>query len=155
MKVDTETISQPALVFDDAFITGVEEIDDQHRNLIHLTNEAAETFANNPTPHQVKQVVQELLGYAIYHFSTEEELMRTYGYIDHHEHDNNQHIGQHRDFASRVVALQGQLDRREYVDAKALVVFLADWIRNHILETDQHLGAFILASRKQKGDFLI
>ena len=144
--------TRPALAFDDAFITGVDEIDDQHRNLIDLTNEAAQVFAGSPPPNRVRQLVQELLSYAIYHFRTEEGLMRQYGY---HEADNDaaeSHVRRHRDFAAKVVSVQEALQRREFVDSAALVEYLADWITHHILGTDQELAAFILQRRTEQGD---
>lgn len=143
--------TRPALVFDDAFITGVDEIDDQHRNLINLTNEAAQAFAGNPPPNQVRQLVQELLSYAIYHFRTEEALMQQYGYREADDSAAESHIRCHRDFAARVVSVQEALQRREFVDSAALVEYLADWITHHILGTDQDLAAFIQQRRAEHG----
>ena len=45
---------KPPLAFDDAFITGVDEIDDQHRNLIDLTNEADRVFAAGAPANRVR-----------------------------------------------------------------------------------------------------
>ena len=139
------------MTFDDAFITGVAEIDDQHRNLISLTNEAGVILLGNPRPAVVKNVVQELLSYAIYHFRTEEALMREYGYVERDQGAAEAHVGCHRDFSSQVVETQETLQRGDYVDPDALLGFLRDWIRGHILGTDQHLAAFILAQREGGG----
>ena len=120
MKTGTR---QPALAFDAGFITGVDEIDDQHRNLVSLANEAALVLARDPTESQVRHLVQELLSYAIYHFRTEETLMREYGYSDTDAEAAARHIDRHRRFAARVVAVQEALDRHEAVDGAALVAF--------------------------------
>ena len=144
--------TKPVLAFDDAFITGVDEIDDQHRNLINLTNEAAQVFAAGPPANQVHQLVQELLSYAIYHFRTEETLMQQYGYREASNEAAESHIQQHRDFAAKVVSVQEALQRRQFVDPDALVAYLAEWITRHILGTDQDLAAFILERRAEQGD---
>ena len=138
---------RPALTFDDEFITGVDEIDDQHRNLVNLTNEAARVFAGSPPPNQVRQLMQELLSYAIYHFRTEEGLMQQYGYREADQEAAESHVRRHRDFAAKVVSVQEALQRREFVDSAALVEYLADWIAHHILGTDQELAAFVLRRR--------
>ncbi|MCP5422637.1 MAG: hemerythrin family protein [Chromatiaceae bacterium] len=147
MKTGTR---QPALAFDAGFITGVDEIDDQHRNLVSLANEAALVLARDPTESQVRHLVQELLSYAIYHFRTEETLMREYGYSDTDAEAAARHIDRHRRFAARVVAVQEALDRHEAVDGAALVAYLTEWIREHILGTDKLLAAFILACRSER-----
>ncbi|MDJ0739113.1 MAG: bacteriohemerythrin [Gammaproteobacteria bacterium] len=138
--------SGPALAFDDAFVTGIEVIDVQHRNLINLANEAAEALSADPSPAQVRSLVRELLSYAIYHFRTEEQLMQEYGYVG---AESESHIARHRDFSARVVDVQEKLQRCEYVDTGELVEFLADWIRHHILGTDQDLAAHILRCRAE------
>lgn len=136
--------TKPGLVFDDAFITGVDEIDSQHRNLVDLTNEAGLKLASDPSPPQIRGLVRELLSYAIYHFSTEERLMQEYAYP---EEDADAHVQRHCEFSTRVVAVQEALRRREYVDTGELMQFLADWITQHILGTDQKMAAFILERR--------
>ncbi|MCB1923488.1 MAG: hemerythrin family protein [Gammaproteobacteria bacterium] len=135
------------MAFDDAFITGVDEIDNQHRNLINLTNEAATVLADDPATPQLRPLVQELLSYAIYHFRTEEVLMKEYAYAVDDAEAAALHIDRHRRFAARVVEVQEALNRNEAVDGAALVAYLHEWIREHILGTDQHLAAFILARR--------
>lgn len=135
---------RPALEFDDAFITGVDEIDSQHRNLIDLTNEAGVKMDGNATPDEVRELVRELLSYAIYHFSTEERLMQEYGYT---EADAAAHIERHRDFSAKVTGVQEALQRHDYVDTAELMRFLANWITQHILGTDKHLATFILERR--------
>ena len=142
---------RPVMTFDEAFTTGVEEIDDQHRNLISLTNEAGVMLQGSPRPAVVRNVVQELLSYAIYHFRTEEALMREYGYVECDRTAAEAHVQCHRSFSAQVVETQESLQRGDYVDSDALLDFLSEWIRGHILGTDQHLAAFILA-RRQAGE---
>lgn len=137
----------PLLAFDASLLTGVDEIDSQHRNLVDLSNEAAAALSSAPTAAQVRGLVQELLSYAIYHFRTEETLMQQYGYAESEGPAAERHVQCHRRFAEHVVEVQQALDRGAQVDGDALVAYLFDWIREHIQGTDQHLAAFILERR--------
>jgi len=139
------------LDFEETFLTGVEEIDSQHRNLVNLTNEAAVVLAQAASTAQIRHVVQELLSYAIYHFRTEESLMRQYGYADEPDDVANSHIESHRGFAAKVVAAQEALQNHQAIDTAQLVDYLTDWIRHHIMGTDQRLAAFILRKRAGHG----
>lgn len=144
-------MSKP-IEFDPAFVTGVEEIDTQHRNLIHLTNEAGRVLVGNPPPRVMRAMVQELLSYAIYHFRTEEALMREYGYIEAGADNADEHIRRHRDFSVRVVEMQKALQNHEPVNCAELNAFLTDWVAKHIMGTDQQLAAFILEKRTAQRD---
>ena len=133
------------LLFDERFITGLREVDEQHRNLVSLTNEASEVLAESPASTVVMEIVHELLSYAIYHFDTEERLMQEHGYVEGDRETADEHVRMHREFSARVVAIQGMLDRGEFVDTAGLIGFLHEWITHHILETDQQFAAFVLA----------
>ena len=140
------------LTFDDAFLTGVLEIDDQHRNLIDLVNEASNDLIDNANPKNLKLIAQELLSYAIYHFETEERLMAEYGYRDRENSDAEAHIRSHREFSAKVVILQEALRNREHVDADELLDFLVRWVTEHILGTDKKRANFILRHRAAEAD---
>jgi len=138
---------QRKLTFDDAFLTGVTEIDSQHRNLIDLVNEAGNNLTAHSSPKQLKLIAQELLSYAIYHFQTEERLMEEYGYKEQDTTNAEAHIRSHREFSAQVVTLQEALQNREFVDTDDLLDFLVRWVTGHILETDKKLARFILSKR--------
>ena len=136
-----------SLAFDDAFLTGVPEIDTQHRNLVDLVNEAGNDLAGSANPKKLKQLAQELLSYAIYHFETEELLMAEYGYHRQTPADAEAHIRGHRAFSAQAVAIQEALQNQEFVDTEELLDFLVRWVTGHIMETDKKLARFILQRR--------
>ena len=131
------------------YLTGVERIDSQHSNLINLVNEARHTLNRDASPSRIEKIVKELLSYAIYHFRTEEALMKEYGYLQARSAEAQAHIQEHRGFSERVAALQEEVRLHARVDTDALVRFLLDWIAQHILETDKKLAAYILQRRAQ------
>jgi hemerythrin len=135
------------LAWNDGFATGVVEIDEQHMILVHTLNEAGSRLANGATPELLKQITQDLLSYALYHFDTEEELMQEYGYAEETEEAMNRHLEQHRGFSAKVVAIRESLKAGQPVSSDEILNFLNTWLVNHILNTDKRLGAFIIAKR--------
>lgn len=139
-------MNHPApIVWNDALSTGIEEIDSQHRVLVATLNVANAKLRDDPSGSLFDQITKDLLGYAIYHFDTEEGLMKQYGYG---ELDAERHRQAHRAFSAEVVrARQGMQD--SHGDACAqLLTFLNDWLVEHIRGTDRHLAEFILRARQ-------
>jgi hemerythrin-like metal-binding protein len=127
----------------DKLATGVAEIDRQHRYLVDAINDANYKLTNFPDPKLIEQITKDLLGYAIYHFETEEDLMRQHGYADEQTVDAAVHQKQHRDFSAQVIAVRDTLRSGNQVSIQDLLGFLNSWLVNHIMNTDQLLAAFI------------
>lgn len=136
------------LVWNDALITGVSEIDDQHRILVNTLNEANAVLAANTTPDFLEQITRDLLSYALYHFETEEQLMQQYGYTEAVAADAEHHHREHRAFSSKVVAVREGLKGGVMISREELLSFLNNWLVNHIQHTDMKLSAFIVARQQ-------
>ena len=135
------------IIWSDAFVTGVREIDEQHRILVNTLNEANARLAENPSLEFLAQITRDLLSYALYHFETEEKLMQEYGYREERAADAEAHLQQHRSFSAKVVAVRDGLKGGTPIAREDLLGFLNDWLVNHILNTDKKLGAHIVARR--------
>ena len=135
------------LIWNDSLMTGVPEIDEQHRILVHTLNEASEKLCGESAPEVLEAITQDLLGYALYHFETEELLMRDTGYEAEDDADARRHLAEHRDFSTQVLALRDRIKAGIPVQPHELLVFLNNWLVNHIMHTDMRLAAFILARR--------
>jgi hemerythrin-like metal-binding protein len=135
------------IVWNDSFVTGVTEIDEQHRILVNTLNDANAKLAANGSIDFLEQITRDLLSYALYHFETEEELMQEYGYREESARDADAHLQQHRSFSSKVVAVRDGLKAGTTISREDLLSFLNDWLVSHILNTDKKLGAFIVAKR--------
>lgn len=141
---------QQLLAWDESFATGVAEIDEQHMILVHTLNEASIRLAAEGGADQLERITQDLLAYALYHFETEETLMREFGYEEDAAGDAARHLEQHRSFSSRVVAVRDSLKAGNPIAPAELLAFLNEWLVNHILNTDKRLGAFIVARREAR-----
>ncbi len=121
----------------DTFLTDIKEVDDQHFFLVELVNKlGGYLFQKNVSFSALKQILEHLLEYTEFHFSSEEKLMgekRLYGpFVK--EHRKN-----HRLFVLEVSTLYKDLkeDEQVFKKAKFLFDFLMHWLAFHILEQDQ------------------
>ena len=126
-----------------SLVTGVTRIDEQHRVLVDMCNEAHALLQQHATTETTKGIVRDLMSYALYHFETEEELAEECGYGDAFAEENAEHRAQHRAFANAVAGMQLDMSRGIAISVEALFEFLRSWLTTHILGTDMKLGKFI------------
>ena len=132
-------------------LTGVTEIDSQHQFLVDTLVDAKAELAEKTGGPAFDQITRDLLSYAIYHFETEEELMRRHGYQTAAPEAAALHLAEHRRFSERIVALRASAHLGEASANKALLQFLEEWLTKHILTIDKHLGRFICAATASPG----
>lgn len=128
-----------------ALETGVEEIDSQHRLLVDVFNRACKWLHQEGATQRFDQITKDLLGYAIFHFETEEELMRRYGYDP---GDAARHLQAHRAFSARLLEARAGLRNDDTAARLALLQFLGDWLAHHILGTDRQLAEHVIRARR-------
>ena len=127
----------------DALLTGVAEIDRQHRVLVDTLNEAQVKLTSEVGDPVFEQITRDLLAYAIYHFNTEEQLMQKYNYATASAKEAKAHLAAHRGFSEQVVALRDKAREGKPGSREALLAFLKNWLTNHIMTTDKILGQFV------------
>lgn len=137
-------IGHDLIVWNNDLVTGIAKMDEQHRILVNSINEANTRLANNFSADILNQITRDLLSYALYHFETEEELMREFGYTEARNSDCETHQRQHRDFSNKVVEVREGIKAGNLISREDLLSFLNDWLVNHILKTDKRLAEFIL-----------
>ena len=133
--------------WNEKLLTGVTEIDSQHKILVDAINDANSRLMEDHDIKLVEQITKDLLSYAIFHFETEEDLMQQYGYDGESTEDAQLHQKQHREFSSQVLAVRDGLRDGKEISREDLLAFLNGWLTSHIMNTDQRLGAFIKQKR--------
>lgn len=131
------------IIWNERLMTGIDKIDEQHRILVNLFNEANTQLTADNNAEFFEQITRDLLSYALYHFDTEEELMREYAYAE----EADAHIRKHRSFSAKVVAMRNDSKAGISISREDLLSFLNSWLIDHILNTDKRLAAFLLASK--------
>lgn len=124
--------------FDPMYSVRLEELDAQHKYFFFMLDgiEAAITAGDQA---RIKQLLEELLRYAQFHFASEQALMASYGYA------GAAHLAEHTKLLSDVA---DQL-KDTAVRPSALRMFLYDWLVDHIQKQDLALARFILSARDQ------
>ena len=122
---------------------GLEEMDNHHKKLIDLLNRSYLLVLQDDKQTELSKLLFELLSYAKYHFSAEEELMREYQY-----ENMDQHEIQHLSFINKVVTYKKDLGTGMNYLSVEIFDFIRNWLLNHILEVDAEMGKSICSKRR-------
>ena len=126
--------------WDESFSTKNPEIDAQHKKWIDMYNDLHETLLYGDIK-QLSQISMETLqamqDYARYHFSYEEEYMKSINYPDLVEHKRL-----HKDFDTRIYDLNREVREGRTVLNTELVSIMRNWIVDHILHADRKYAEF-------------
>jgi hemerythrin len=132
-----------SLEWSDALLTGVDEMDQQHRLLVDMVLQARAGLDGRTASALFEQITRDLLAYAIYHFATEERLMRQHDFAAAYPEEARRHVEEHRGFSARVVSLRVQGRSGSPKSSADLVAFLEGWLVNHIMVVDPPLARHI------------
>lgn len=131
------------IVWNSSLETGIRVIDLQHEELIGMLNELADAIARPDAESVLQDILRRLDAYILFHFSTEENLMRGQPGAQVHA---EQHSAQHRAFVDRIASLKADAEGRSGHCAEALQHYLRSWLLDHIMQTDRLLGALLQES---------
>lgn len=133
--------------WDEGLITGIEEIDNQHKQLLAMVSTLLDAINNAKGKDVITRVFKFLEYYVSVHFNTEEAYMTKYDYPDYISHK-----AQHEEFI-----VDFSLLKEVFVGLgpfPSLVTQikerLCDWWINHIDEVDRVLGAFLKVRNLKK-----
>ncbi|CAK7076846.1 bacteriohemerythrin [Tissierella sp. P1] len=119
----------------DDFSVNIEKINEQHKELFKMGTELYNLVSAKDGVDrydEIMTVIHRLAEYTIEHFTYEEELMKIHGYKD---FDN--HKKQHDAFVAKIQSIKADdVDVKQRKIGMDLIVFIANWIENHILVTD-------------------
>jgi len=131
-----------------SYSVGLRVIDEQHMKLVKLTNKLfSSCIAGNERTKAdsiFMDVLQEVIDYSVYHFSTEEKIMER---IDYPEY--NIHKREHVDFVKEVLHKVETFNSGKANTTLSFVYYLRDWVLHHIAVSDKKLGKYILDLKKQ------
>ena len=134
-----------AFVWSDKLVTGIVEVDDQHRRLVELINEIGAMCTLGADSARIQPVLDELVRYAVYHFDTEEQMMRQHAVSAEHQ---NGHLKAHEAFRQQVSLAVGiiQTALQDSMNLLAqLLEYLARWLLQHIMVVDLRMAREIQA----------
>lgn len=131
------------VAWDDSYLLGIPEIDSQHKKLLVIANELYEIAAGSPESYRLKMssALKKLTDYTVYHFSSEENFMRSCGYAG-----TDAHKTAHDNFVREVGFQVQQLSSDNIEDGIRFYAYVANWVLNHIAKADKIWAAAVKAS---------
>ncbi len=123
------------IVWKDTFNTGYKRIDEQHEKFVGMLNRLydinADKDLNNPKIRQeFNSVLKDTIDYMVYHFRTEEDIMKAINYKNIAKHSSK-----HRDFSNKIFDEVKNYTANNYI--VGLITYLRNWLFNHILIEDK------------------
>jgi len=129
--------------WDKKFETGIELIDEQHKQLFQILNELTSHLGNRSGPKALNKAFNDLAEYADYHFKTEDKVWGQYLKDDNWFAD---HDRQHKSFFADVISLKNEEKNKPLDDViQNIVFFLSRWAARHILDSDRRMALAVQA----------
>ncbi|WP_432734613.1 bacteriohemerythrin [Maridesulfovibrio sp. FT414] len=122
----------------DGLKIGVEEIDNQHKELIRIVNEVLDKSKSGKEDAALDALFGQLREYAVYHFNSEEKYMEQieYPYLAEQKRA-------HKELKGKVKQLQSARFHKEHVSWEEAKDLLARWLIEHLLHEDFKIGQFV------------
>jgi hemerythrin len=126
------------LPWHDHYSVNVQRFDNHHRRLVAMANKVIDAVARDHDRTQVTEALDLLLGYTLFHFTEEEDLLDRYGFPHHDDHCQHHHR-----LIEDVRALESRLHGPDAMTAEEVGAFMEGWIVRHILGEDTRYSAFL------------
>lgn len=122
----------------DNYLTGIEEIDLEHRELFEIVMKMKESIESDKMDKKTLiKMLKFLINYTMFHFSSEEEYMERIKFKEITLHKNV-----HRHFTNIITEILNDIKDNKIFDPLTLYTYLVEWLKNHIAKEDQK---FLLA----------
>ncbi|MGO4885683.1 MAG: bacteriohemerythrin [Bryobacteraceae bacterium] len=120
----------------------IPEIDAQHKRLFALAAELHAALTQSKGHSVLEQSLASLVDYTQEHFAAEERLMGDYAYPE-----VVGHKAEHEKLTAQVLELQRRFRSGETKLSLNLMIFVKNWLENHIAGSDQKYSVFIRGKR--------
>ena len=130
------------------YSVAVKKFNDDHMKLFSYINDLDRGLSSGLGISEMSYILQGLVDYTILHFKNEEKLMKKYNYPDYDSHKQ-----EHDELIEKVTDFFNDFKDGRKTFSIQLLIFLNDWITNHILKTDMKYKPFfkqIAAMQKEE-----
>jgi diguanylate cyclase (GGDEF)-like protein/PAS domain S-box-containing protein/hemerythrin-like metal-binding protein len=120
---------------DDSHLVGMDEIDEQHRNLVYMVNRLNDALKRDDSSETILLMFDELQVATKHHFDTESRYMANCDYPerDAHEAEHAQLLNQLQHF------------KAQFNEGRELLVLqsIKDWLLGHIIYSDKKMATYL------------
>lgn len=127
----------PLMLWDNTFSVNVQEIDEQHQKLVDLINNLYDAMKKGESKDVLPQIINSLIDYTKFHFSTEEKYFDKFGYPE-----SETHKLEHSNFVKKVLDFKQGYESEQIGLTIDVITFLQEWLTKHIKGTDKKYGPF-------------
>lgn len=139
------------IVWDDSKMNlGIKLIDEQHKHLLEIVNLLASTITKKSEKKDILYILNKLIDYAGFHFTSEEALFDKVNYIDSSEHKK-----EHAEFIDQFKTAQSKLKKDSSFSKHSILdiaentyEYVVKWIINHILGSDKKYVKLVHENKK-------
>jgi len=125
--------------WNEEYSVGISTIDEEHKKFIDIINKAIVTKEHSDKPEEIREILYEMIKYALNHFATEETNMVKFNFPEYQSHRN-----EHLDFTDKTVSMINKVIKGDYNVANQILEYLKQWLVNHIQGTDRkYIDCFI------------
>ena len=126
------------IVWEERYNIQVEAIDAQHRRLVDLMNHLIDIQGQETSDDDIIDILGALTNYLGDHFETEEQMMIDHGYPEFESHRE-----EHQAFVTQTAYFIATFRDSGASLKRDILLFLKDWLVDHIIKTDAAFGAFL------------
>jgi hemerythrin len=127
-------------VWNTRYETGIQVIDDQHRELFALVDQLRRSVQTGMSPLETEGLLASLVRCAERHFATEESYMKRFSYPD-----LTQHVAEHASMLTTLHELLAKFQESPHALALMVPTFMDGWLRHHISDGDFGYVTFLKA----------
>jgi len=132
-----------AFVWSNSFEIGNQLIDNQHKELVKVTNELLDACGHGQGQAKLEKTVKFLAEYAVKHFNDEEKLQQSIKYPGYLQHKKL-----HDDFKNTVADAVKQLETQgaSTILVTKIASVVGNWLISHIKNEDSKIGSHLRKS---------
>lgn len=127
------------IVSDESFISGYRTVDNEHRLQLSLLAAVRQAVAESRPASEIDEILERFVDFTKVHFASEVALMRLFQYPHYQSH-----VGEHDRSLEQIEELEAAYGSGRVALTLQRVDTLSDWIRQHILSTDDALGRYLV-----------
>jgi len=125
-------------VWSSEYSVGHAEMDEQHKSMLDMINELINAIESDATPETAREMLTKVTDYACSHLVCEEEHLRRWNFPHF-----DRHKAKHDEFRKKNGELHLLINQMGPEVLGEILVYLGDWWKDHILESDMNYKEFI------------
>ncbi len=126
------------LVWEERFSVGIREFDQHHKILFEMINSLIIAKEENSSSQVIKNSLEQLHMYTIFHFTAEEAMMKHFDY-----EGLDEQVEEHGKLLQQVEEYRSNLEANQDVSIDEALEFVAGWLLDHTLGIDQLYGPYL------------